>query len=154
MEDEPGLRRSACASGGNIIRNPAFDQALPRQIECGHNFTSGFVRFEHLLDEVRRKKFGIPAGLRTKQTIGEFRIGIRQNTVVPLALRVVQQTVLAINQQSAPRRTLRNHAQRNRFGLGQTRSLLAKVDFARRACAFDVPAVRSEIEIRFQNFRF
>ena len=142
---------SACASGCNIIGNAAFDQALPRQIECGHNFAIRFIGFQHLLNEVRRKELRVSSRLRTKQTIGEFR-DIRQNTIVPFALRIVQQTVFAINQQSATRRTLRNHAEYDRFRPGQTRCLFAKVNLARGVRAFDVPAIGSEIEIRFQNF--
>jgi len=81
------------SSRRHIIRNRRSIRRCHRQIECGHNFTSGFVRSSTCWNEVRRKKF------RYSRVRTRVRYRIR-TTSCHLRCALVQQTVLAINQQS------------------------------------------------------
>src|SRR2546423_11293231 len=62
--------------------------------------------------------------------------------------------IVALDEKRSTTRALRNHAERNRFRPAQLRCGFVEINQTRRADAFDVAAVRREIQIRFEDFVF
>ena len=143
---------SAAAISTDVIRHSPLDQLLLLQIECGDDFIAALFGGQNLLDKMRRKKFSFRVRARAEFSRGILQVEL--GAVVPIVLRSVKRAIVAARIQSAPRRALRNNAQRNRFRSGQMGCGFAKINLTGRANAFNVAPIRCEIQIRFQDLGF
>src|SRR4051812_45850038 len=78
----------------------------------------------------------------------------RRISLIPPLLCDHLRRVCVLNLERTPRGALRNHAECDRLGRSEPRRAFAEVHFTRRTNAFQVSAVRCEVQIRLQNFTF
>src|ERR1700736_1432210 len=98
---------------------------------------------------MRREKFSIAFHARPELASGSMRVG--PSSIVPTRLRQVDRLIVAPGEKRSAAWTLRNYAERDRFRPAQLRGRLIEINQTGRANAFDVTAIRREIQIRFQD---
>ena len=124
-----GILDSAVAIYSDVIGDAPLDELLLSPIQRGDDFVRAFAAFQNLLNKMRREKCAFVLGARLEKAAGEFR------RRCPFQLRSYQLFWAELSErlsrsarQRAPGRALRNHAQRDCFGSGQSRGGFAEIN--------------------------